>query len=430
MEPNTRSSRHINGRKDIMDEEKKKNLAIGEKTTFITLISNILLSIFKITTGTIVGSVSLFASGFDALTDLIGSIAVLFGLRLSQKSPTKRFSYGYYRLETLATLIVAILILFLGLEIILQSFQTIMTPTQLHLPLLGIFVSLISTLAAYGLYRYNMNIGVKITSSALISIAKEFQLDIFTNILVFLGVFSHIINYPMLEGFVGILIGVFILKTGYSFTKGSILILLDAIDNPEVIEEIKSIIKQFSEIHQINDVRIRRSGPFYFADVKIQMQSQETVKSISEVTRGVEARLKAAIPQLDSIMISVDPVEKPQIIIAIPIPSSNVTLEETPADHFGQTPAFLLAVIDKKAQRIISQRILRNPHYQAERKRGILTAEYLIANDIDVLVIKNPETFGIGPRAILKEKSVIIYQYQEGRSINQILDDVIKHFNK
>ena len=413
-----------------MDEEKKELLGSGEKITFITLISNILLSSFKILSGAIVGSVALFASGFDALTDLIASIAVLIGLRLSQKSPTKRFPYGYYRLETLATLIVAVLILFLGIEIIIQSFRSFLSPTPLDMPFLGIIVSLISALAAYGLYRYNMNVGIKITSSALISIAKDFQLDILTNFLVFLGVLSHIINYPKLEGLVGVLIGIFILKTGFTFAKGSLLILLDAIDDPELIEHIKSIIMQSPEIHQTSDIRIRRSGPFYFADVKIQMLGKETVESISEVIQGVEARLKIEIPQLDSIIISVDPVAKSQLVVAIPIPSLNTRLNETPADHFGQTPAFLLAEIDTRYQKIISKRILENPHYQAERKRGILTAEFLKANDVDILTLKNPETFGIGPKAILKEKSVIIFQYQEGSSINQILDDVVQFLNK
>jgi cation diffusion facilitator family transporter len=409
---------------NLANQERKSLLAEGEKATFVSMICNVFLIIFKIAIGVVVGSIALIASGFDALTDLIASIAVFLGLRFSQKDPSKRFPYGYYRLETLATLIVAIFILLFGIDVIIESSRIIMTPSSLNQPILGLFISAMSIFVAFGLYRYNLKIGSRIASNALISTAKEFQLDILMNSLVFMGILAHIVNLPQLEGIVGWVIGLFIIKTGLVFGKNSLLSLLDALDDPELIEQIESIILQFPEVKKVVNVRMRRSGPFYFADIEIRMLSSETVKSLTGVTHELESTLKKAIPQLDSIMISVEPIEKTQFIVVIAVSSLDTTLDTSPAEHFGLAPAFLIAKIDIPTRIIVSTRVVENPHRQADRKRGIFAAEFLIKKKLDILAVKDLKTFGIGPKAVLAENNVILHQYH-GDSIQNILDEIM-----
>ncbi|MHA2245824.1 MAG: cation diffusion facilitator family transporter [Candidatus Hodarchaeales archaeon] len=404
-----------------MEQERKDLLAEGERATFITMICNILLIIFKIVTAIFIGSIALLASGLDALTDLIANLAVLLGLRYSQKNPSKRFSYGYYRMETLATLIVAIFILLFGLSVIIESISIIITPSILFQPVFGLLISFISILAAFSLYRYNLKIGNKIASNALIGTAKEFQLDTVTNSLVFLGILAHMIEFPQLEGLVGLAIGALIIKTGLEFGRNSLLILLDAIDDPDLIERMRSIVLHYSEIQEVSNIRIRRSGPYYFADIEIQMHTTETVKSLARVTHQLESSLKEKISQLDSIMISVEPVLKTCLKVAIAVSSLDTDTDETPAEHFGLAPAFLIADIDIPSQTIISIQIVENPHRLAERKRGILGAEFLVKKGIDILSIKDPATFGIGPKAIFSDNNVLLDPFR-GQTIQEILE--------
>ncbi|MFX0183284.1 MAG: cation diffusion facilitator family transporter [Candidatus Hodarchaeota archaeon] len=400
--------------------ERKALLAEGEKATVLTLISNLLLIVFKITIGIQIGSVALLASGLDAMTDLIASLTVLLGLRFSQKDPSKRFPYGYYRLETFATLIVSIFILLFGLDVLIVSTDIIITPTTLNHPVIGLLISLISILAAFGLYRYNLRIGTKIASKALIGTAKEFQLDMITNSLVFLGILAHIVKLPQLEGLVGLIIGLIIIKTGIEFGKNSLLTLLDAIDDPNIIEQMHTIVSQFPEIQRVLNIRIRRSGPYYFADINIQMHSTETIGSLSQVTHKLEASLKKENPLLDSIMVSVEPIAKTYFKVAIAIPSLNPNNNGLPAEHFGLAPAFLIADVDVPSQTIISKRVVENPHRFAERKRGLLSAELLVKEGIDILATKDPSKFGIGPKAILSESNILLYPYS-GNTIQEIL---------
>ena len=409
----------------LVKQERKEILAEGEKATLISMIINTLLILIKIGTGVLIGSIALIASGIDALSDLIASIAVFLGLRFSQRDPSKRFPYGYYRLETLATLIVAIFILFVGINVIIESTHIIITPSTLNQPNLGLLVSIISSFVAFGLYRYNFTIGTKIASNALISTAKEYQLDIFMNSLVFIGILGHLMSLPYLEGFVGWIIGLFIIKTGMVFGKNSLLSLLDALEDPQIIEQIESIITHDPEVKKVINVRTRRSGPFFFADIKIQMPSSETVKSLAEVTHRLEYVLRNVIPQLDSIMISVEPVVKTQYIVVIAVSSLDSTLDDLPADHFGIAPAFLFVKIDRSTGKKISTRIIENPHQLAERKRGILAAKFLTENKLDILAIKNPTSFGLGPKAVLTENNVELFQYQ-GNSIQEILSEIIR----
>ncbi|MFW9904581.1 MAG: cation diffusion facilitator family transporter [Candidatus Thorarchaeota archaeon] len=405
-------------------QKRKEMLVEGERATFISMISNIFLILFKISAGAIIGSLALIASGFDALTDLIASFAVFLGLRFSQKDPSKRFPYGYYRLETLATLIVSIFILIVGINIIIESTHIIITPSSLNQPILGLLVSAISILIAFGLYRYNFSIGTKIMSNALISTAKEFQLDIFMNSLVFIGILGHLMSLPQLEGFIGWIMGLFIIKTGLVFGKNSLLSLLDALEDPQIIEQIESIIVQYPEVKKVINVRTRRSGPFFFADIVIQMLSSETVKSVARMTHKLESALRNAIPQLDSVMISIEPVMKTQYIVVIAVSSLDSTLDDPPAEHFGMAPAFLFVKIDRPTKTKISTKILENPHRLAERKRGILAANFLTEKNLDILAIKDLTSFGVGPKAVLSEKNVELFQYQ-GNSIEDILSEII-----
>ncbi|UCG01895.1 MAG: cation diffusion facilitator family transporter [Candidatus Heimdallarchaeota archaeon] len=390
----------------------------------MTMICNSLLIIFKIIGALLIGSVSLLASGLDALTDLTATFMVFLGLRFSQKDPSKRFPYGYYRMETLATLIMAIFILLFGLHILSESIHAIFAPSELFQPIFGLLVSLVSILSAFGLYRYNLKIGNKIASSAMIGTAKEFQLDIVTNSLVFLGIFAHMIEFPQLEGLIGLLIGVFIIKTGISFGKSSLLILIDAIDDPDIIEQIRAIILQFSEVLEVSNIRIRRSGPYYFADINIQMDTTETIKSINRVTHHLESSLKKNISLLDSIMISVEPILKTRLKVAIAVTSLDSKIDKSPADHFGIAPAFLIADIDIPSQKVISTQIVENPHRLAERKRGILSAELLTEKEIDILLIKDLETFGVGPKAILTDNNIQL-EPSQGNTIFEILERFI-----
>ncbi len=405
-------------------KERKELLAEGEKATLITLLSNIIIITFKLIAGIVIGSIALLASALDALTDIIASLAVLFGLRFSQKDPSKRFPYGYYRMETLATLIVSIFILFFGLDVIFMSIQVVKTPSILNLPVIGLLTSLISIGLAYVLYRYNLRVGTKIASNALTSTANEFKLDIITNSLVFLGIFGHLIDIPQLEGFVGFIIGFVIIKTGIEFGKNSILTLLDAVDDPEVIDKINALVSEFNEVQDVSNIRIRQSGPYYFADINIRMEATRTIKSLARVTHLLELSLKKKIPQLDSVVISVEPIKKTRLKIAIAAHSLETKVNEAPAEHFGQAPAFLIADIDIPTQTILSTRLIDNPHRLADRKRGILGAELLINEGIDILVTKDPKTFGIGPKAILSENNVQIHQAQ-GNSIQEIFENFI-----
>jgi predicted Fe-Mo cluster-binding NifX family protein len=170
-------------------------------------------------------------------------------------------------------------------------------------------------------------------------------------------------------------------------------------------------------------VRTRRSGPFYFADIEIEIPSSETVKSLAELTHKLESTLRNTIPQLDSVMISVEPVIKTQYIVVIAVSSLDSTLDDPPADHFGMAPAFLFVKIDCPTRTKISTRIIENPHRLAERKRGILAAKLLTENKLDILAIKDLKNFGLGPKAVLTENNVELFQYQ-GNSIQEILSEI------
>lgn len=112
------------------------------------------------------------------------------------------------------------------------------------------------------------------------------------------------------------------------------------------------------------------------------------------MTHELESRLKKEILQLDSIMISVEPIVKTRMVVAIAVPSLDTSVDGSPAEHFGIAPAFLITEVDIPNQTVISNQVVENPHWKTDRKRGILAAEFLAKKGLDVLAIKDPTTFG------------------------------------
>jgi cation diffusion facilitator family transporter len=396
--------------------DKISSLKKGETTAKFSTIAVALLGVLKGFIGFLSGSIALLADAVHSLSDVFASLAVWLGLRLAQKKPTEKFPYGYYKAETLASLAVAVVILASGIEILWESIKKFSSPSAISFPFLALSVAILSMMSSYLLSRYKEKTGKEINSRALVGESKHSMVDVYLSLAVFIGIlFSHF-GVLWVEPLAGLVIGIVIVKLSVGLAKDTVLVLMDACLRPERIDRIKMIAKGVSGVKGVHDAKIRRSGPFMFGEMHIEVEEEMAVERAHAISDEIERKIKDGIKEIDSLTIHVEPSEIEACRVALPI-EADKGLESKIDSHLGKASYFLF--IDTEKGKVRNWFVSQNPGVGLEKKRGITSANFLIEHKVNVLLTKE---LGEGPFHVLKDNFVKIYKITDNIDIRQILD--------
>lgn len=402
-----------------MNKKARIDFKKGEKAAKYSSMINLLLAIIKGIVGFLSGSIVLIADSIHSFSDIVASLAVYIGLKLSSRKPDEMFPYGYYKIETLTSLIISILIIFTGIEIALESYNAFLNPGVISIPLISLSVAALSAVVSFLLARYKEKVGREIGSQALINDGKHSFIDIFSSILVFVGILSSYLGYLRIQGITGIFVSFLIVYVGLRLAKDDVLVLLDAGMSPERTNEIKSIALSIEGVEGVHDIKIRRSGPFIFAELHLETKKEVTVKKGYELSSKVKKILKEKIKNLDNVIVQLEPYKNKKLRVAVPIETKDGLKSEL-SNHFARAPFILIA--DVFENKIIDFEIMNNPGANFERKKGIKTAEFLGSEKVDILV--NPEVKE-GPMYVLSNK-LIETTLPEGKNLEEIIKNALK----
>ncbi len=240
----------------------RDRLEEGERVARVSVATNVFLSALKFAIAWMSGSVALMADALNAFSDVFSSLTVVFGLHLAQREPTEEFPYGFYRAETIASLIVSGFIVMTGWEIFTDGVEKILSPTPLQMALPVVATAALSAAVLLWLSRLKERTGREINSMALINEGKHSMADVFASLVVGVGVVSTTFGLPQAEGVAAVLVSLFVLKTGLEQAWSSVLVLMDALTSPEMISRVEEIAMDVKGVKEVRKVRLRRSGPF------------------------------------------------------------------------------------------------------------------------------------------------------------------------
>jgi len=406
-----------------MDEKIELKFIKGENAAKYSALINLVLAIVKGVIGLLSGSIALIADSIDSFSDIFASLAVYIGFRLSQRKPDEKFPYGYYKVQTFASLIISAIIIVTGTKIALESLYAFLNPVVIKIPLVSLSAAAGSAIILLALARYKNKIGTEIGSRALIDDAKHSIIDVLSSTIVFIGILSSYLGYLKIQGISGILVSFLIVYIGITIAKNAVLVLLDACLEPEKVKMIKSIAENIDGVEGIHDVKVRRSGPFIFAELQLATKKKLSVKKAYEISNNVEKAVKNEIRDLDRLTVQIEPVKTINISLAVPLKNDD-GLESEVSDHFGKAPYYIIAEVHKG--NIKNYNIKKNPAASLEKKRGIETAKFLVNENIDVLVTSE---VGEGPKYVLSDYLVDIVA-PEGAKLNEILINTSKRLNR
>ena len=249
----------------IKNNKDYKNQTVREKYGILCggfgIFLNIILFALKFIFGTIAASVSMVADAFNNLSDAASSIVQILGFKLASKKPDSQHPFGHGRLEYVSGLAISFLILLMGFELIKSSVTKLINPQPQNYNLFSILVMGFAILIKFYMYLYNHQIAKKIDSVTMEATAKDSFSDmISTSVVIVSIILSRFTSFPV-DGVAGIIVGLFILKTGYEAAKDTIGPLLGNPPSKELVEEIEKELLQHKPIIGMHDLIVHDYGP-------------------------------------------------------------------------------------------------------------------------------------------------------------------------
>ena len=262
--------------------------AYGNLGSIVGIICNLFLCILKITIGSITGSISITADGFNNLSDMGSSVVTMVGFKLSSKPADSDHPFGHGRMEYMSAFIVSVLILLVGFELFKSSVSALISnTTSPEYSFAALIILIISVLVKFWMFLFNRKIGKKIHSDSLLATAQDSLNDMIatTAILLCAGL-TYIVDIPFnLDAVMGIAVAVFILISGINAARETINSILGTPPDKQLIEDIKNTIMSFNKFEGIHDLIVHNYGPGrQFASVHVEVpQDIDIVKCHEQI---------------------------------------------------------------------------------------------------------------------------------------------------
>ncbi|PLT44797.1 Cobalt-zinc-cadmium resistance protein [Paenibacillus pasadenensis] len=272
-------------------EQQYADMRRGERGAWISIGAYVVLSIAKIGAGYLFASKALSADGFNNLTDIVASFAVLIGLRISQKPPDEDHPYGHFRAETIASLIASFIMATVGLQVLISSVRSLFAGREEAPNILSAVVAIVSAVVMLGVYLYNRRLARQIKSQALDAAAKDNLSDALVSIGAAVGIAGASLGMPWLDPVAAIAVGLIICKTAWEIFYGSTHALTDGFDDGE-LRTLRSSIEKVEGVKSIKDLKARVHGSHVLVDVIVTVDSRLSLVESHRISDEIESRME------------------------------------------------------------------------------------------------------------------------------------------
>ena len=277
------------------------------KVSIITLIVNVFLSVIKILSGIIGKSIAMISDGIHSLSDIISTIIVIVGLKISNKKADDEHQYGHERIENVASIILAFLLFLTGILLVLNGIKSINENTIQIPNKITILIAFISIIAKELMYQYTIIASKKYNSDALKADAWHHRSDAVSSIVSLIGIYFTIKGYIYMDLIASVLISIIILKISVEIFIESIDKMLDTSVNNETIKEIESIVLNTKGVTGIDLLKTRKFGNKIYIDLEINADKNITFQESHTIAHNVHDNIENNIYDVKHCMVHINP---------------------------------------------------------------------------------------------------------------------------
>lgn len=263
--------------------------AYGTLGSVVGIIANVILSFSKILVGTLFNSISITADGVNNLSDTGSSVMTFIGFKLSGKPADKDHPFGHARIEYLTGLAVGIAILLLGVELVKSSVDKIRNPEATVFSWAMVLVLVFSIIMKIWLSSFNYKLGEKISSSTMKATAMDARNDVIATSAVLVSVFISKFTGYEVDGYMGVVVALFIVYSGFTILKDILNPLLGEMPDPDFIGNIENKLLTYEGVLNIHDLVVHNYGPNrYFASVHVEVDAKEDILKSHDMIDNIE----------------------------------------------------------------------------------------------------------------------------------------------
>lgn len=283
---------------------------VANRVSFITIVQNALLSIFKLFAGIFANSNAMISDAIHSASDVFSTIVVLIGVKLASKDSDKEHPYGHERLECVAAIVLAMVLFLTGLEIGAQAVKDIVRGNygDLEAPgILALVAAVVSIITKEIMYWYTRHYAKKIDSSALMADAWHHRSDALSSIGALIGIGGAMLGFPIMDSIASLVIFVFIAKAAYDIFKDAMDKMIDHSCDEDTEKAIYDSVISHHEVLGIDLLQTRIFGNKIYVDIEIQVNGSYTLQKAHDIAEEVHENIEQNFPKVKHIMVHVNP---------------------------------------------------------------------------------------------------------------------------
>ncbi|MEY2688281.1 MAG: hypothetical protein RL375_2479 [Pseudomonadota bacterium] len=283
------------------------------RSTWISVVVNVLLTITQITVGVMAKSQGLVADGIHSLSDLVADVVVLFASHHSKKDADADHPYGHQRFETAASLVLGLLLLAVGVGMLWSAVHKLEAPDtvpQVHI--VALWVAGAALVAKEALFRYMLAVAKRVKSSMLVANAWHARSDAASSLVVGVGIIGNLLGFPILDPIAALIVGFMVTKMGWSFGWDALHDLMDRAVDDEEVGAIRQTLTDTPGVSGVHDVRTRKMGDMIIVDAHIEVDATLSVEAGHDIAVAAQQRVMQHHRVLH-LMTHVDPWHRPDL---------------------------------------------------------------------------------------------------------------------
>lgn len=282
----------------------------ANRVSMVSIIGNLILSAFKLLAGIIAHSGAMISDAVHSASDVFSSIVVVIGIRISAKESDKDHPYGHERMECVAAIILATILLMTGLSIGIDAVRTIACGNygDLAVPgMLALVAAIVSIVTKEAMFWYTKINAKRIDSSALMADAWHHRSDALSSIGALIGIAFARVGFPIMDSIASLVICLFIVKASYDIFMDAVNKMVDHACNEETEEQFRSCVASEEGVLRIDDLRTREFGNKIYVDIEISADGDHTLWEAHDIAERVHDKLEEQFPKVKHVMVHVNP---------------------------------------------------------------------------------------------------------------------------
>ncbi|MBF0139308.1 MAG: cation transporter [Magnetococcales bacterium] len=289
-------------------KEIPENQENARKSTIVSVVVNLFLTLMQVTVGIIAGSQGLIADGIHSLSDLVADFVVLLANHHSSKDADLEHPYGHLRFETAASLILGLLLFIVGMGMLWSSTAKLRVPADIApVQMVALWVALGALAIKEGLFRYMLAVAKRLRSTMLVANAWHARSDAASSLVVAIGIAGSLMGFPLLDPVTALIVGLMVVKMGWKFTWDALNDLMDHAISEEELVGIRDTLLGTPGVLGIHNLKTRKMGDMVLLDVCLKVNGNQSVRDGHAITEEAKKRVMDGFRVLD-VMTHIDPV--------------------------------------------------------------------------------------------------------------------------